>query len=75
MDVDISKLDIPNLTVDQALEFRKTTGMDLEKFINTVANKMKFKIADFNKLCQYIYVEDVNTKLFALVGMRKLLSI
>lgn len=36
---------------------------------------MKFTISDFNKLCQYIYSEDVNIKLFALVGMRKLLSI
>jgi len=36
---------------------------------------MKFTIGDFNKLCQYIYSEDVNIKLFALVGMRKLLSI
>lgn len=71
----MEKLDIPNLTLDQALDFQKTSGMDLESFINNVANKMKFTIGDFNKLCQYIYSEDVNIKLFALVGMRKLLSI
>lgn len=75
VDPNLEKLDIPNLTLDQALDFQKTSGMDLESFINNVANKMKFTIGDFNKLCQYIYSEDVNIKLFALVGMRKLLSI
>ena len=75
VDPNLEKLDIPNLNLDQALDFQKTSGMDLESFINNVANKMKFTIGDFNKLCQYIYSEDVNIKLFALVGMRKLLSI
>jgi len=49
--------------------------MECEAFITNIAAKMKFSINDFSKLNQLIYEEDILTKLFACVGMRKLLSI
>ena len=47
----------------------------MEVFTNSVANKMRFALTDFNMLCQLIYIDDVTIKLMALIGIRKLLSI
>ena len=36
--------DIENMSIQDALTYQKTTGMNIEAFINNVANKMKFKV-------------------------------
>lgn len=68
-------MDISVLTIEEALNYQKQSGMECEAFITGVATKMKFAINDFSQLNQLIYVDDIVTKLFACVGMRKLLSI
>lgn len=49
--------------------------MGLEPFISNVAAKMKFTKPDLPRLVKLIHSADNFEKLFALVGLRKLLSI
>ena len=49
--------------------------MDLLSFYSNIAVNFKFDLDHAEELNTIIYVDDVNSKLLALVGMRKLLSI
>lgn len=42
-------------SIEDALNYQKTSGVDLQNFTDGIANKMKFKISDFGQLCQLIY--------------------
>jgi hypothetical protein len=67
--------DVTNFSIEQSLEYQKTHNLSLEIFITSFANKIKFEISDFSKLCKMIYADDVTVKLLACVGLRRLLSI
>lgn len=67
--------DPTDLTIEQAFELQQQRQYPLEIFINNVAVKMKFKVEDLPRLVEMIHSQDTQTKLFACIGIRKLLSI
>ena len=62
-------------TIESAISFMQSGKVPFEQFIMKVGNNMQFQLHQFKELLPYIYHNDQSVKLFALVGMRKLLSI
>lgn len=63
------------LGIEQALEFQKSTNIEVEAFITEVSKSMKFQIEEFPILVNMIKQDEFVIKLLGCVGMRKLLSI
>jgi hypothetical protein len=80
-----NQIDVSGFTIDDAFAYQHEKNMNLEDFINQVATKMKFKVSsndsnfaqipDLSRLVNLIYSHNNVEKLFATVGLRRLLSI
>lgn len=68
-------VDVASFTIDNAFACCQQHQMGLEPFISNIATKMKFQKPDLARLVKLIHSSDNFEKLFALVGLRKLLSI
>ena len=57
-EANLGELDPTTMTIQEAIGYQQKHNMDIETFTNTIANKMKFQLKDFNVLCSLIFFDD-----------------